>query len=225
MIKNLVFDFDGMIIDTESTEFQAWQEIFREYGCELQLHIWADCIGRPHGYFDPSGYLEELIHCAVDRSALRVKSLSRANTLSDVLPILPGVDDMIAEAKRLGFGLGIASSSDRPCVQGHLERLGLLSLFDVIVCSEDTDTHKPDPAPYMAVLDRLGCRSDEAVAFEDSPNGINAAKAAGLFCVAVPNQVTRHLCLDGADLFLDSLTELSLETLLARLSHRQEETG
>ena len=117
----------------------------------------------------------------------------------------------------MGLKIGLASSSDRAWVHGHLERLDLFQYFDTTKCVEDTGAHKPDPGPYLAVLDALQVRPREAVAVEDSPHGIAAAKAAGMACVAVPNPVTKWLDLARADCILDSLASLSLPALLARL--------
>jgi beta-phosphoglucomutase-like phosphatase (HAD superfamily) len=114
--------------------------------------------------------------------------------------------------------MGLASSSSRVWVHGHLERLALYHYFAATKCVEDTGTHKPDPAPYLAVLDALSVPADEAVAFEDSPNGIASAKAAGTLCVAVPNPMTQHLQLQHADYRLDSFASLSLSDLLIQLT-------
>jgi HAD superfamily hydrolase (TIGR01509 family) len=218
VIKAIVFDFDGVIIDTEQTEFSAWQEVFAGYGCELSLQRWADCIGRPRGYFDPVAHLEKLSGAGVERESILSRHRQRMQVLNDALPVLPGVAEMIAVAGRLGIGLAIASSSDHAWVRGHLQRLGLLQAFDVLVCAEDTDRHKPSPEPYLCAVSRLECCPDQALAFEDSPNGIAAAKAAGLYCVAIPNAVTRSLELDGADLHLNALSDMQPEKLLARFA-------
>jgi beta-phosphoglucomutase-like phosphatase (HAD superfamily) len=129
-------------------------------------------------------------------------------------PILPGVKDYLDDAKQLGLKLGLASSSSHNWVDGHLSRLGLISYFDCIKCSDDVKDVKPDPELYQSVLDALDLRADEGIVLEDSANGILAAKQAGLFCIVVPNPMTNHLSLDLADLRLTSLTELPLEKLL-----------
>src|SRR5262249_54309165 len=120
----------------------------------------------------------------------------------------------VEAAAGLGLKLAVASSSSRDWVAGHLDRLGLLGHFDVLKCSDDVVQVKPDPGLYRAVLDALGVVPHRAIALEDSPNGIAAAKGAGLFCVAVPNALTGRLVLDGADLRVPSLTELPLAQLL-----------
>jgi HAD superfamily hydrolase (TIGR01509 family) len=217
MIRALIMDFDGLILDTEVPSFQSWDEIFQEYGCSLHLSAWAAWLGGSPDMFDPYEYLETQLGRAVDREEIRRKQVQREAELIEAQAILPGVEDCIADAKRLGLKLGVASSSDREWVFGHLSRLGLIGHFDGIKCLEDVETAKPDPGLFLAVLDELGIGPDEAVVLEDSPHGITAAKAAGIFCVAVPNSLTRQLSTDHADLRLDSLAELPLEELLLRV--------
>src|SRR5581483_4500906 len=130
--------------------------------------------------------------------------------------VLPGVRDYLRGAAELGLKIGLASSSSGDHVRGHLERLELLHYFQATRCFEDTSLHKPDPAPYRAVLEDLGVGAEEAVAFEDSPNGVTSARAAGIFCVAVPNPITCQLPLDHADHLVASLAEVPLEQILAR---------
>ena len=123
--------------------------------------------------------------------------------------------DLIAEAALamdpppiLAGSAGLASAISR-------QLLGLRDKFDSIKCADDVENVKPEPDLYLAVLEGLGLRPEEAIALEDSPNGITSAQAAGLFCVVVPNPLTRQLPTDHADLRLDSLAGLSLESLLA----------
>jgi HAD superfamily hydrolase (TIGR01509 family) len=216
-IRAVVFDFDGLILDTESTDFQSWQEVYLAHGCELRLEAWADCVGRPAGHFDPYEHLARLSRAPIDRDRIRTQRNARLRELNLLQPILPGVLDYLREAQGLGLKIGLASSSDRAWVHGHLVRLDLLHFFDTTKCVEDTGAHKPDPSPYLAVLDALKVAPSEAVAFEDAPHGIAAAKAAGMLCVAVPNPITRQLRLDSADCLLESLASLPLPTLLASL--------
>jgi HAD superfamily hydrolase (TIGR01509 family) len=220
-VSAVVFDFDGLILDTESTDFQAWQEVFAAHGCTLGLEVWADCIGRPSGYFDPFDHLERLRGASIDRAGIDAQRSARLRELNLRQPILPGVLDYLREARGMALKIGLASSADRAWVHGHLERLDLLGYFDTTKCVEDTGVHKPDPGPYLAVLDTLGVAPSRAVAFEDSPPGIAAAKAAGMWCVAVPNPITRQLRLGRADCLLESLAAMPLPALLARLDGAQ----
>ena len=221
MIRAIVFDFDGLILDTELPEFQSWQDLYQAHGCTLPFAIWATCIGTTEA-FDPYAYLEEQLGRAVDREAVRLQQRQQCDALIAAQAVLPGVHDYIAEARRLGLQLGVASSSSRAWVSGHLTRLDLHQHFVCITCRDDVPRTKPDPALYQAALAALGVRPEEAIALEDSPNGILAAKRAGLFCVAVPNVLTCQLPLHHADLQIPSLAALPLPQLLSAVQHRPQ---
>jgi HAD superfamily hydrolase (TIGR01509 family) len=220
MIKALIFDFDGLIIDTEMSSYQTWQEIYEEYNCQLPFSTWAICIGGSPQLFDPCEYLEQQIGRPVLREEIRLRRRQRHIRIVEAQPVLPGVEDYILSAKRLDLKIGIASSSSHEWVDTHLTRLGLIDYFDSIRCSDDVKHTKPDPELYLAVLDALGVHGHQAIALEDSPNGVIAAQRAGIFCVAVPNPVTSQLSLDHADLNLSSLRDVSLDQLLAEAQER-----
>jgi HAD superfamily hydrolase (TIGR01509 family) len=217
MIRALIFDFDGLILDTEVPEFHAWQEIYQHHGCQLPLTTWATCIGTSAEAFDPYAYLEALLGHAVERQAIEAQKRQRRDELLTLQTVLPGVQEYLVDAARLGLQLGVASSSSRSWVTGHLSRLGLLTHFASIQCADDVQATKPNPASYQAVLKSLDVPPAQALALEDSPPGILAAKRAGLWCVAVPNALTRHLPLDQADAQLSSLADMPLEQLLATM--------
>jgi HAD superfamily hydrolase (TIGR01509 family) len=216
MITALIFDFDGLILDTESPELQAWQEVFAEHGHKLDLDLWADLVGRPRGYFDMYAFFNQLNGSAIDLTELRRRRRARVVELVLRQPVLAGVHDYLRGAKQLGLKVGLASSSGGDDVRGHLRRLELFDYFHSTKCYEDTVSHKPEPTPYQAVLEDLGVARSEAIAFEDSPHGVTAARAAGVFCVAVPNPITESLPLAHADHRLPSLAHESLAQLLSR---------
>jgi HAD superfamily hydrolase (TIGR01509 family) len=217
MIRAVIFDFDGLILDTEVPEFQTWQEIYQAHGCELALEVWATGLGTSADAFDPYTHLETQLGRLLDREVIQRQRRQRYQELLEATSVLPGVREYIAEAKRLGLHLGVASSSSREWVVGHLTELGLYAHFDCIKCRDDVPRVKPDPALYQAVVEVLALQPSQAIALEDSPNGIAAAKRAGLFCIAVPNQLTCQLPLEQADLQLRSLAELPLQQLLEQL--------
>jgi HAD superfamily hydrolase (TIGR01509 family) len=218
MIRGLIFDFDGLMVETEGPAYQSWQEIFAAHGCALPLERWARRIGAAQGAFDPCDDLEALIGRPLDRVAVRAQRDRRKAELARTLPLLSGVRDYVVAAHELGLKLAIASSSPRAWVVDHLERLGLAADFPCIKTVEDVDRAKPDPALYSAVLAALALQPAEAVALEDSPNGIRAAKAAGIFCVAVPNPLTALLDLAAADIQVSSLAAQPLAALLAQIA-------
>jgi HAD superfamily hydrolase (TIGR01509 family) len=217
VIRALVFDFDGLILDTETPELRVWQQIFADHGCELTVEAWADCVGRPPGSFDPCQYLVELRGREIDRETVRQAARSRSHELVSDEHVRPGVRRWLDDAATLGMRVGIASSSRRGWVEGHLERLGLMRHFEMLVCHEDVPTHKPDPAPYLLAAARLDVLPAEAIAIEDSVHGVEAAKAAGMWTVAVPNHVTRSLIGERADVTLGSLNQRSLGEIIRML--------
>ncbi|MCL2648942.1 MAG: HAD-IA family hydrolase [Phycisphaerales bacterium] len=213
-IRAIIFDFDGLILDTESTELAGWRQIFREEGRELTMDIWANAVGRPNSHFDPCDALDQLLGKESNRGALWDRKRSICREMNLKLQPRDGVVEYLRDAQRLGLKLAIASSSEHHWVTGHLARLNLLDYFACLTTFEDTPTHKPKPGPYLKALEKLGVPAHETIALEDSAHGVAAAKAAGLFCLAVPNEVTRGMDLSLADLIVPSLLELPLETLL-----------
>ena len=213
--KALIFDFDGLILDTEMPEFVAWSEIYDEHGCEFDLNEWAQSLGRAWHYFSPYDDIEAKLGRPVDRASIRARKKARFVELIAEEDLLPGVADYLADGKRLGLKMAIASSSSREWIVEHLSRFEIERLFDAICCVDDVANAKPDPELYLRALDALGVASEEAIALEDSPNGILAAQRAGIYCVAVPNPVTRQFDLSGADMRLKSLSDLSLTELIA----------
>ena len=219
-IRALIFDFDGLILDTEMPAFLSWQEVYEEHGCSLPLATWAMVLGGSGAEFDACAFLESQVGRALDRDAIRARRQQRKLGLVATEAVLPGVTDYIRAAQRLGLKLAVASSSPRAWVTEHLTRLKLLNAFDCVTCAEDVARVKPFPEIYQMTLAALGLGADEAIVLEDSPNGITAAKAAGLFCVAVPNPLTCQLPIDHADLRLTSMADMSLDVLL-RLVEQQ----
>ncbi len=216
MIKALIFDFDGLILDTESPVYQSWQEIYQSYGCSLSLSKWLTCIGTADA-FDPCANLEDQLQVSVNRDVIHEIRRERVSELMEAQSILPGVRDRISEAEKLGLKLAVASSSPRSWVVDHLSRFELETHFSTIKCAEDVENVKPDPALFLESLEDLNVGRQEAVVLEDSLNGVVAAKRAGIFCVAVPNALTQYLSLDLADLKVSSLAELSIKRLANEL--------
>jgi HAD superfamily hydrolase (TIGR01509 family) len=217
LIQALVFDFDGLILDTEEPVYRSWLEVYREHGEELPFERWVEIVGSTTIAFHPQHHLEERLGRSLTRDVLD-RRIGRRTELILAQSLLPGVGQHIESAKAMGLKLGVASSSTRDWVRGHLERLGILDSFDCIRCRDDVTNAKPEPDLYIAVIDCLGVAASEAIAIEDSPNGVLAAKRAGLRCVAIPNSITEHLDLGRADLVLRSLADMTLADLITRLA-------
>ncbi len=210
-----MFDFDGLILETEEPIYRSWLEVYEAHGAELPFDRWVQIIGSTNVAFHPQHHLEELLGRPLAPEALE-RRIARRTELVLAQQVLPGVAQHLEAARAAGVKLGVASSSTRDWVEGHLDRLGILKLFDCVRCRDDVAHAKPEPDLYLASLDCLGLAASEAVAIEDSPNGITAAKRAGMRCVAVPNPITRSLDVSHADLILGSLAEVTLPELLAR---------
>ena len=113
MFTALVFDFDGLIMDSESPEYEAWLELFEEHGAELPLDVWIQCVGREKGFFDPAQYLEDQIGRKLDRGELKNAARARFAELIEGSGALPGVEQYLTDAKELGLKVGLASSATR----------------------------------------------------------------------------------------------------------------
>lgn len=213
-MKALIFDFDGTILDTEYTEFLAWQELYQLHQAELTLNYWLPCIGTNDGDHNPAHNLEQLTNKSFDHAGLEDWVKERKIQLNAQLQPLRGVTDYLEAAPKLGLRLALASSSRLPWVQGHLERLGLWDKFEVVRTKENVERTKPDPALFIQAALALGLHPHETIVIEDSLNGVRAGKTAGAFTVAVPNALTKHLDLSSADLVLNCLCDLPLSELL-----------
>jgi HAD superfamily hydrolase (TIGR01509 family) len=217
MIRAIVFDFDGLILDTEEPVYRSWVEVYQAHGEELPFERWVQVVGSTTAGFHPQHHLEERLGRSLSKDVLD-RRIGRRTEMILAQEALPGVVRHIQEARAMGLKLGVASSSTREWVRGHLARLGILASFDCMRCRDDVVNAKPEPDLYLAVLECLGVTASEAIAIEDSPNGVLAAKRAGLRCVAIPNSITAQLDLGQADLLLGSLDEVTLPQLLEKLS-------
>lgn len=212
-LQALIFDFDGLILDTELPEVLAWEAVFEQHGCRAPEDWWVDAIGRGADQIvrTPYDMLEELTGCPLNRAEVAEAQGLAFEKILDAGDALPGVRELIEAAAGAGVKLAVASSSRHDWVDGFLARLRLDSNFQSVRCADDVAAAKPFPDLYLAAVASLGVDSSACVALEDSPNGIAAAKAAGLTCVAVPNQLTRRLDLSAADARLPGLQGVSLE--------------
>lgn len=220
LVQALVFDFDGLILDTETPEFAVWTECFRKHGVEMPDGYWTQLIGRgaEQEIERPAELLARLAPAFVETEDSHLERRRRIRALIDREVARPGVVGLLDEAGRAGIPVAIASSSRHEWVDRFLSRLGLLDRFRVIACADDVRRAKPFPDLYLLACRLLEVEPAESVALEDSPNGIAAAKAAGLFTIAVPNSVTAPLDLSEADLVVDDLSRIGLEQIRAAFS-------
>jgi beta-phosphoglucomutase-like phosphatase (HAD superfamily) len=221
MLRAIVFDFDGLITDTEALSLQAWRQVYREEGFELSLEEWHDYL--LGGSFDPLKHLEHLTVHTERTSQLQQKRDALKTALCSTSCLLPGVDCWLADARRHSLAVGLASSSTRTWVTEHLHRLDIASAFDAVVTREDVKKTKPAPDLYLAVLEQLGVEPHHALALEDSPNGAAAALTAGMHCIVVPNDVTRSLAFPERVHRFASLNAIDLATFCSRIENTQSD--
>jgi HAD superfamily hydrolase (TIGR01509 family) len=215
MIRALVFDFDGLIIDTETPLIDAYGEVHAAYGVPFDRDLFVRSVGHADYSFDPwHGFSPH-----ADRAALEVERRRIKDHLLLKQPVLPGVGALLDEARARKLRVGIASNSHHAWVEPHLKRIGLHDRFEFFACREDAPSPKPEPDLYRLVLNHFGLRGHEAIAFEDSHTGSLAAKRANLWCVAVPGPSTAHHDFSHVDWRVKSLVEVKLDPLVVRFEN------
>lgn len=221
-INGVIFDFDGLILDTETADLLAWQKIFIQYDVPFPRNIYNSGIGAE--YIDERLISEiKLIsnHRKIHSSAISHQFQQLKSELVQAKEILPGVLDRLDEAKSLQMKIGLASSSPSQWIDSNLHRLGILHYFDCIFTKDDVEKIKPNPEIFIKTAACLGLSTSQILVFEDSSNGIAAAKSAGLTTIAIPNQVTKGLDFSQAEMILDSLADVSLKELLFMFGNKK----
>jgi len=217
-LQGILFDFDGLILDTETPVFQAWQEKFSGLGRQLLLEDWAEILGKANHELDQIlSKLDDLLDESSRQTFLKEVSLAEMELVLQQRP-LPGAAELIRKSHRAGLKLGIVSSSDREWVHSHLKRLKLLDYFLNTSCADDVKNGKPDPELYQLALEKMAIDPNRLVVLEDSPAGVLSAKRAGLYTIAVPNSITRQLRFsengNHPDLVLESLEDFPWDGLM-----------
>ncbi|WP_138754962.1 HAD family hydrolase [Paenibacillus sinopodophylli] len=217
MIKAIIFDFDGTIIDTETAWYHAFRDAYREHGVELTLEQYSGCIGTSLHTFNPYEYLMTDLKLPIDKDSFRDSVHDQHTALMQAEQIRTGIVDYLNDAQEAGIKIGLASSSPRAWIDKYLEQLELGHYFEVIRTADDVAQVKPNPELYLQTLTALGVEANEAVAIEDSPNGARAALAAGMSCIIVPNTITKSLPFDQSDRYYhaESLSHIDFQLMAA----------
>ena len=219
-IKAVILDLDGVIISSKVAEYESWRRVFQVLNCKLTLSKWIRIIDNPRGEFDPARIV--IKECAygneLDIHNIRTLRYNLYEALRKTLTPLPGVMKLIKECTERGLLLGLASNGLHEKIDYYLARLKIMNSFKSIKCRDDVKNTKPEPDLYLEVLKDLSIKSSEAIAFEDSPPGITAAKAAHLYCIAVPNKITKYLDLRKADRICKSLKYFSISDFVVPLA-------
>ncbi len=205
----VLFDFDGVLVDTEGAIYQAWLRTFQAHGHDLPLDVYTRCIGSDFATWSPKTHLEELSGLAFDwhdLDARRQEEILRDLTHEGTMP---GVIGLLEQLTRTGIRRAVVSSSSHHWVDGWLEKLEFSHHFETVVCRGDAERIKPAPDLYLEAAKRSGLQPAECLVIEDSLNGLIAAKAAGMPVWIVPNRVTAGLDFSAADRIFPSLVEVA----------------
>jgi HAD superfamily hydrolase (TIGR01509 family) len=222
LIKGIIFDFDGVILNTETIEFKVFEDLFHEYGVKLPLEMWERRVGGDKNNFDPYDYLIAYSQCEIDKTELKKYKKNKYENRIENENLLPGVYSYLEAAKRMNLQIGLASSSPRKRIVDLLKRYEIAHFFTHIATAEDVDHVKPNPDLYLNVLEKMNLESSHVIAIEDSPAGFMSAKRAGIYCVIVPNEVTERLTFQQLDLRINSLDEIELPDLINQVNMERE---
>lgn len=209
MIKCVIFDMDGVLIDTEPLHYEVWQEVFAERGLIIDFENYKDCIGSTRKF------LYELILKNYERDFRDDPSLpKRFIEIKDKfleehgIPQIEGVTETVKTLHEKGYKLAVASSSPLRYINFAMEKLGIASCFDLLFSGEQVKNPKPAPDTFLAVSEKLGIAPDECVVIEDSENGSKAAKAANMYCLGFANPHSGDQDLSAANEIFYPFSEL-----------------
>jgi|HigsolmetaAR203D_1030402.scaffolds.fasta_scaffold00122_23 putative hydrolase of the HAD superfamily len=221
MIEAVIFDFDGTIVDTESVWTGVYTELLRERGTSLPEEVLQSIIGTNNDAMDQ--YLLQTFGDPGVIAELHREARLRYDRRMEQPVMREGVADYLRDAKGMGLKIGLASSSTRDWIDAYIWPLGIGQYFEAIVTADDVERIKPHPDLYIEALRRLKAEPDRSLAFEDSVNGLIAARSAGMHCVIVPNEATKKMPFRDFTLRLDSMADMSLEDVIRAVARRAEE--
>ncbi len=209
--RAVLFDFDGLIVDTETPEYLAWRTVYARRGLRFPLESWLQNVGRNDRPFDPLGPFRGGPEGA---DAVRAEWRAAHAMLEPAYMVpLPGLLPLLRLLREHGWRAAIGSSSTRGRIIAMLERLGLAGRFAAVAGGDEVPRAKPAPDVYLLAAERIAVPPARCTVLEDSENGVRAAKAAGMRCIAVPSMLTRSLDFSGADLVVDHLAAVTMDTL------------
>lgn len=210
VLEAVIFDFDGLLMDTETTSLKSWQYEWNQWGLELDVTSFFVNHGRDITE-DRYAQLAAAVGERFDRAVRHRRRVSFRNRLHESLDLADGTRAWLARAADLGMKVAVASSSPRRWLRSHLGRVGVLDRLDVLAAGDEVAHHKPAPDVYRLALTRLDVPPGLAVAVEDTAHGVDAAHAAGLRCIAIPNPFVSPELVRHAELTLPSAASMSLD--------------
>jgi len=213
-MKAVIFDMDGVLTDSEPLINAAAVAMFRERGLRVQPEDFTPFVGTGEERY--LGGVAEKYGFQIDLAAAKARTYEiYLGLVPERLQAFPGAVELVRACKRAGLRIALASSADRVKIEANLGKIGLPPAgWDAVVSAEDAVRKKPAPDLFLVAAHRLGVLPADCVVIEDAPNGVRAAKAAGMRCIAVA-QTFPPACLDGADLVRASVADVTLSDLVA----------
>lgn len=214
MLKGIIFDMDGVLINTEPLHYRVWKKTFRDKGLEIEYEYYKGCIGSTVGYLLDliQKYYGVDFHNDPDLVPLQRKNKAEM-IKKDGFPTIPGVPEMLARVREGNFLMAVASSSPEIYINQVVEMLGVKNYFQVLCSGENVKNPKPAPDVFLKAAKELGLSPDECLVIEDSTNGCHAAKAAGMVCLGYDNPDSGDQNLSIADAVIDDYKKLDAKFL------------
>ncbi|MBN2043043.1 MAG: HAD family phosphatase [Candidatus Aenigmarchaeota archaeon] len=212
MINTIIFDMDGVLLDSVPQHRQAFAEVFRDVG----VHVSNDDFREVSGMTTPDiiRNIAKKHGMEVDVEVMSEKKDKKAlEKISKDMRIFDGVRDVVKNLRNNGFRIGFASSSDKSVIDHFMEKGGLKGMFDSVVMGIDLHRSKPDPEVFLLATEKMGSRPESSVVVEDARNGIIAAKRARMKCIAIKNDFIRPEDIKKADVIVNSIKEITPEMI------------
>lgn len=205
--KAVLFDFDGVVLDTEWPIYVTWKQLFEREGFDLPPEVYVKCIGSDFDTWSPEKHLEELSGKTFDWDAENAARQVEILKALEGSVAMPGAAELIKSLTN--HHSAVVSSSSHAWVDGWLEKLGLAKYFNTTVCRGDAPRIKPAPDLYLEAARQLDISPSDCLVIEDSMNGMLSAHEAGMKVLAVPNRLTSVLDFSAAEWQVESLEGLA----------------
>jgi len=213
MIKAVIFDMDGVIVDSEPMHIEAEKRILLRYGVKISTDELRTYTGTTAEFEFTDLIRKYNLNTTVDR-LFREKETLLFELLERKTRPTKGVVKLLRSLKQRGLKLAVASSGHRKLVHYFLEKLKIAALFDSVVCAEDVTRSKPDPEIFLKAAKGLRVDPTECIVIEDAKLGVEAAKSAGMKCIGYRNPNSGNQDLSKADLVVDNFTKLDVQSVI-----------
>lgn len=201
MLKGIIFDMDGVLINTEPVHYRVWKEAFSQRGLEIDYEHYKECIGSTQDFLlDVIQKNYGADYHGDEKLLEEVRALKARKVEEEGVPLIEGVPEMLDKLKAAGYTMAVASSSPQGYIQKVLREIRLDNYFQLLYSGERVENPKPAPDIFLRVAEKLGLDPKECVVVEDSANGCRAAKAAGMVCIRYdnPDSGTQDLGIEDA---------------------------